>query len=186
MRTDFELDAGPGWTSCALESHDADEPSRLGATETLRLRAPRSGIVRVVRRFRVPSDRVFAAWLDGASAGRWLFATAYRPILEVDIDPRPGGWFRFVERRRGRAMVYAGRYLEVAPSRRLAFTLAIDARAETTVTIDILPRRDGCALVLVQDPVSSLDRERFAGRWTGILYGLGLALDAATHRHTRS
>jgi uncharacterized protein YndB with AHSA1/START domain len=190
MRSDFDVEAHPGWTLplCALEGHDTDGPSSLAAmTVPSRPRAARSGIVRVARRFRASADRVFEAWLDGKSAGRWLFATASRPIAEVEIDGRIGGLFRLVERQRGSVTEHTGRYLQIVRSRHLAFTLTIGSGREATVTIDIVERRNGCELVLSQRPVSPLERKQIEGRWTGILYGLGLVLEAATHlSQTRS
>jgi uncharacterized protein YndB with AHSA1/START domain len=136
--------------------------------------------IRIVQRFDASPERVFAAWLDPATAGRWLFATASRPVSEVAIDARVGGSFRFVERRRGRVARQVGRYLEIVPARRLAFTLEASGHPEalSRVTIDIAPCGQGCELVLSQALVAPDDLERTEGRWMGILYGLGEALGA--------
>ena len=136
--------------------------------------------VRVARRFGASPERVFAAWLDARSAGGWLFATASRPVDEVAIDPRVGGEFRFVERRRGTIAVRVGRYLEIVPPRRLVFTLACEPCTDevSRVAIDIVPCAEGCELVLGHSDVPPAERERTEGRWTGILYGLAETLDA--------
>jgi len=47
--------------------------------------------VRVAQRFRASAERVFNAWVDPGTAGRWLFATALRPMSGVSIDARAGG-----------------------------------------------------------------------------------------------
>lgn len=182
MRSDFDpfgrLHGAPApW---GLEGHDrGDRRSFASAVRPARSRSPRLATVRVAKRLAASAERVFAAWLDGGSAGRWLFATATQPIAEVHIDPRAGGAFLLIERRRGTSTRYAGRYLEIVPPRRLAFTLAVDDDPATTVTVDIASRPRGCALVLVQRPVPVGERSRGAGRWSGILYGLELMLDAA-------
>ena len=134
----------------------------------------------IVQRFDASPERVFAAWLDPATAGRWLFATASRPVNEVAIDARVGGLFRFVERQRGRVLRQTGRYLEVVPPRRIAFTLEASDRPEalSRVTIDIAPCGQGCELVLSHELVAPDDLERTEGRWMGILYGLGETLGA--------
>jgi uncharacterized protein YndB with AHSA1/START domain len=179
MRVDVDLEACR-WASLAvyaLEDHDRHDSWSSAGVELRPARARAEG-VRVTKGFRAPPERVFAAWLNANSAGTWLFATAARPIAEVDIDARIGGAFRFLERRRRSSTEYAGRYLAIVPSRRLAFTLALDGGRISTVTIDIAPRRSGCALVLRHQPVPSCERQRTEARWTGILYGLELMLDA--------
>lgn len=135
--------------------------------------------IRIVQRFDAAPKRVFAAWLDPATAGRWLFATASRPVDEVLIDARVGGSFRFAERRRRQVVQHVGRYLEIAPPRRLAFTLETSDRPEalSRVTIDIAPRGEGCELVLSHELVAPDDLERIEGRWMGILYGLAETMD---------
>jgi len=180
MRSDFDLEARPRATSAfyALEGHDRDDSWPRVATVGLGPPFRRSTPVRVASRFHAPPERVFAAWLDAKSAGRWLFATALRPIAEVAIDARVGGAFRFLERRRTASTEYAGRFLALVPPRRLAFTLALDGRPLSTVTIHIAARRDGCELVLLQQPVPPFERQSTEGRWTGILYGLELLLEA--------
>ncbi|MGH7187364.1 MAG: SRPBCC family protein, partial [Pseudomonadota bacterium] len=82
--------------------------------------------VRVARRFRAPPEQVFNAWLDARVAGRWLFATASRPMAHAEIDPRVGGSFRFVDRRNDERVEHIGEYLEIRPPRRLVFTLSLE------------------------------------------------------------
>jgi uncharacterized protein YndB with AHSA1/START domain len=188
MRSDFDLDGRPGGALAlyALEGHDRDDRWAVVAMmEGQRLRPRGPAIVRVAKRFRASPERVFAAWLDAKSAGRWLFATATQPIAEVDIDARVGGAFRLLERRRRSSTEYAGRYLHILPSRQLAFTLAVDRGPVSTVTIDIAPRPSGCELALLQQPVARLERRPTADRWSGILYGLDLVLEAETRNDPR-
>ncbi|MCW5605067.1 MAG: SRPBCC domain-containing protein, partial [Burkholderiales bacterium] len=73
--------------------------------------------VRVTQRFGAPAERVFDAWLDPEVAGRWLFATAWRPPARVKIDARVGGSFCFVERRDGMEIEHAGAYVEIVRPR---------------------------------------------------------------------
>jgi uncharacterized protein YndB with AHSA1/START domain len=58
--------------------------------------------IRITHRFAAPPQRVFEAWLDPALAGRWLFATATRPMTDVAIEARVGGSFRLARRSRKR------------------------------------------------------------------------------------
>ena len=182
MRSDFDPDGCPyGMPALrGLQGYDTGAGrSPAAAVSPARPGPSRPTTVRVAKRLHTPAEHVFAAWLDARFAGRWLFATATAPIAEVQIDARVAGAFRFIERRRGTSTRYAGRYLEIVPSRRLGFTLAVDGGPASTVTVDIASRPRGSALVLVQRPMPALERPRWEGRWSGMLYGLQLALDAA-------
>ena len=128
--------------------------------------------IRITQRFDAPADHVFNAWLDPGFAGRWLFATATRPVPRVKIDARAGGSFRFEDRRYGKAVVQAGRYLEIARPRRIAFTLAGNAR----VNVEIVPLEKGCELTLLHQRVQPDEAGHVEGRWAGMLYGLATML----------
>jgi uncharacterized protein YndB with AHSA1/START domain len=123
-------------------------------------------------------QRVFDAWLDPPFAARWLFATASRPVAHVEIDPRVGHAFRFVDRDHDDTIEYRGVYTEIVPNRRLAFTLVLP-RAEQTithVTAVIAPLNGGARLSLVHEQVPKAKASHINNRWTGILYGLGVTL----------
>lgn len=140
---------------------------------------PLSAVVRVTERYGVPPARVFDAWLDVEAARIWLFATASRPIAHLEIDARVGGSFCFVDRRGGESTEFTGEYIEIVPHRRLVFTLAMEQPPHviTRVTVEIAPLRKGCALQLTHENVPQEHASRVEGRWTGILYGLGVTLD---------
>lgn len=135
----------------------------------------RATAIRLTRRFRAPPRRVFNAWLDPGLAGRWLFATALRPMTEVEIDARVGGEFRLADRRNGETTEHHGRYVEIVPHRRLVFTLGEQRRA-TRVTVEINQRKRGCELRLRHENLPPDRAHDTEARWTGILYGLGEAL----------
>jgi uncharacterized protein YndB with AHSA1/START domain len=140
--------------------------------------------IRVTRRFRASSERVFDAWLGPEVAGRWLFATASRPMTDVAIEARVGGAFRFADRRHRETIAYSGEYLEIVPPRRLVFTLSVagDWYAVTRVTVEITPLRTGCELSLTHDNLPPDRAEHTAARWTGILFGLGVTLKSTVGR----
>jgi uncharacterized protein YndB with AHSA1/START domain len=110
--------------------------------------------LRLTRHFDASAERVFDAWLDPATAGRWLFATDSGEMLNVEIDPRVGGRFSFT-RRDGEDVEHVGEYLEIDRPRRLVFTFAVPKYdpAVTRVTLDITPVGQGCELVLTHEDV---------------------------------
>jgi uncharacterized protein YndB with AHSA1/START domain len=138
--------------------------------------------IRVRRRFAVPPERVFDAWLDPGIAGKWLFATASRPMTHVRIDARVPGSFHFAERRNGERVEHAGEYVEIVPPRRLVFTLVLEDRPRvvTRVTVEVAPRKTGCELALTHENVPVDRAEHAEARWIGILYGLGVTLEPAS------
>jgi uncharacterized protein YndB with AHSA1/START domain len=141
--------------------------------------------VRVSQRFDISPDRVFNAWIDPGVAGRWLFATASRPLSRVTIDARPGGSFHFQEKHR---IEHTGKYIEVARPRRLVFTLSADSSRQDMprVSIEIVPLEAGCKLTLTHENVPPDDARRTEGRWIGMLYGLGKTLrEAGAKAHLR-
>ena len=166
-------------------------PSRPGNNGRSRPAVATTGTIRVEARYSEAPERVFNAWLDPDIAGRWLFATATRPIAHVEIDARVAGPFRFVERREGNRAEHTGEYVEIVPPRRLVFSLTLDDRPRvlTRVRVEIEPRETGCKLSLTHDDVPCDYVHDTETRWTGILYGLGVTLassatdSTATRRH---
>ena len=152
-----------------------ERPAR-GADNTSRLAG--SARLRISRHFDAMPAQVFDAWLDPPLAQRWLFATATHPMACVEIDARVGGAFCFTEWQDGVLVAHAGRYLEIAPPRRLAFTLAshMHAHVPTRVEVVIEARRRGCTLALTHSGVPRACVAYTRARWTGILFGLGVNL----------
>jgi len=110
-------------------------------------------IVRVTHRFNASPERVFDAWLDPATAGRWLFATADGQMQRVQIDARVGGRYAIVERRPNGDAEHFGRYLEIDRPHRLVFTLAMEEDADQgdRITVEIVADGDGSLLTLTHE-----------------------------------
>ncbi|HEU0289974.1 MAG TPA: SRPBCC domain-containing protein [Burkholderiales bacterium] len=140
--------------------------------------------IRVRRRFSAPPEQIFDAWIDPATAGKWLFATAWRPMSRVTIDARAGGTFRFEERRDGGGIIQTGTYIEVARPGRLVFTLSGEKRRQDVarVSVDIDAADTGCELTLVHEGVLAHDAAHTEGRWAGMLYGLATMLGGDSRR----
>ena len=84
-----------------------------------------SSTVQVTGQFEASPERVFDAWLNPATAGKWLFATEKGQMVRVEIDPRVGGLYTIVERRDGVDVEHTGEYLEIDRPRRLVFTFRV-------------------------------------------------------------
>lgn len=134
--------------------------------------------VRVTRRFSEAAERVFDAWLDPDTAGRWLFATPTGEMVRVEIDPHVGGAFTLVDRREGEEIEHTGEYLEIARPRRIVFTFSVPkySKQGTTVNIDIVPLGTGCALTLIHQGVLPDYASRTQEGWGKILAGLAATL----------
>jgi uncharacterized protein YndB with AHSA1/START domain len=138
----------------------------------------RYAVVRVTRRFRASPERVFDAWLDPEIAGKWLFATASRPMTCVTLDARVGGSFCFVDRQNGEEVARTGKYIEIVRQRRLVFTLRMENRPRVTahVAVEIVTLKTGCELIVTHENVPPHCAVDTKNRWAGILYGLGETL----------
>jgi uncharacterized protein YndB with AHSA1/START domain len=138
--------------------------------------------VRVTRRFAAPAERVFDAWLDDRTAGRWWFATPTGKMQSVKIDGRVGGQFRIVERRGEVDADHYGTFIELDRPRRIVLDFATDPdHPPTRVTVQIAGLKDGgCELTLSHDiaPEWSDYKDRTVHGWTMILESLGRTLAA--------
>jgi len=135
----------------------------------------------VVRRYPVPPERVFDAWLDLELAGRFLFATETGEMVRAEIDPRVGGRFNFTDRRDGEDVEHVGEYLEIDRPRRLSFTFNVKGHGDedySRVIVDIRPHGDGSELTLTHemDPKWADYADRTRHGWGQILEGLAAAL----------
>ena len=133
--------------------------------------------VTVSRRLAASAERVFDAWLDPASARRWLFATEGGVMEKCEIDPRVGGGFAIFERRSDQLAEHYGEYVELDRPRRLAFDFWTSFSAERTrVTVDIAADGDESLLTLTHDGVWADYEQRTRQGWTMILEGLARTL----------
>ncbi len=137
--------------------------------------------VRISRRLEATPERVFDAWLDPRSAGKWLFATPEGEMVRVEIDARVGGRFVFVDRRAGEDIEHTGEYVEIDRPRRLAFSFVVPkfSREPARIQVDFAPAAANpgeTLLTLVHEGVFA----EFAGRteegWIAVLQGLATRL----------
>ncbi|HVW59385.1 MAG TPA: SRPBCC family protein [Puia sp.] len=106
--------------------------------------------------FSAAPELVFDAFLDTRMIGRFMFGPGIRDeeIVSLTNDPRVGGAFAYVVRRKGEEIDHVGEYIEIDRPRHLVFTWAIrqdPSGGGSRVVIDITPVIDGCELTLIHE-----------------------------------
>lgn len=129
----------------------------------------------VTKRFSVPAEKVYDAWLDPTMIGRWMFGPNVRQerIVRLGTEPRVGGKFSYVVDRGGHEIDHVGEYLVLDRPRRLVFTWSTrdSLPATSRVSIEIAPLDDGCELTLIHEmgPEWAAFVDRSAGAWRKML-----------------
>lgn len=137
--------------------------------------------VRVSRGYSASPEEVFDAWLAPEVMRRWLFASESGEIVRVESDPRVGGRFSILERRREGEIDHFGQYLEITRPWRLAFTLEVPKHfpGVTKVVIEVAKTKEGSTMTLLQTGVGP---EVTEAPWREMLDRLGYVLSG--HRTT--
>ena len=142
-------------------------------------------IVKVTRRLAAPAERVFDAWLDPKTAGKWLFSTPTGKMVRVEIDAKVGGRYVIVDRRDAGDVEHTGEYLEIDRPKRLVFTFMVPmySTASTRISIDIVPlSASSCELTLTHEGVFQEYASQTQDGWTKILDGLQSSIDGLMGR----
>jgi uncharacterized protein YndB with AHSA1/START domain len=130
---------------------DAARIETVAANDTKTHRRSERELV-VTRVFDAPARIVFEAWTKPELLMRWWVPKSFGiTLLSCDADVRPGGTYKFVfaHPQSGQPMAFVGRYIEVKPHSRLAWTNEeSDDGPVTTVTFE---ERDGKTHLMLQD-----------------------------------
>lgn len=132
-------------------------------------------VVKIIKDFNVPAEKVFDAWLDPEMLSRWMFGPDLREeeIVKLETNPEEGETFSYIVRRGDEVLNHLGTYLELDRPRRLVFTWGIksESEGESVVSIDIVPAEDGCRLTLVHelDPKWEAYADRTKAGWSYML-----------------
>jgi len=134
--------------------------------------------------FSATPERVFDAFLDTQMIGRFMFGPGIRDeeIVRLTNDPRVGGTFSYIVRRKEGEIDHTGKYVGIDRPRHLEFTWAIrqdPSGAESRVVIDIVPIVLGCELTLTHEMSSEWKEfvERSKEAWGMMLDKLAEVLD---------
>ena len=138
--------------------------------------------VRIERTFHAPAEAVFDAWTSEEVIRRWWQAEHGWETSEAEVDLRVGGVVRVVMRDPNKDVEYGGggRYTEIEPPTRLAFTWIWDDDTRRTLIELNFEETDGVTTVSfthsgLWDEAAVRSHE---GGWGRILDNLGRTLEA--------
>jgi uncharacterized protein YndB with AHSA1/START domain len=139
----------------------------------------------LIRRFKAPPAKVYAAWVDPAVMSLW-FGPAGAEILQAETDPQVGGRFRILMRTPdGEEHGVSGVYREVVDAGRLVFTWAwrTTPERESLVTVTFEGDGEGTRLTLLHEQFfDEAARDRHLGGWTECMDRLeALVADGSRH-----
>ena len=136
----------------------------------------------IVRHFPVDAARLFSAWTDPDEFMRW-FGPVEVTVPECEIDLRVGGaWRAVMENPEGDRYYVSGRYVEIAPPARLAFTWAWTTDGvkghETVVTLDFIGQDGGTQMRFRQALFAEPEhRDHHEKGWTSAFEGFAAYIE---------
>jgi len=142
--------------------------------------------LRIERTFDAPAERVFDAWTSEEVMRRWWQAERGWETPGAEVDLRVGGTVRVVMRDPDKGVEYGGggKYTEIEPPTRLAFTWIWDGDTRRTLIEIDFEEVDGVTTVTFthsglwdEDAVRSHE-----GGWGRILDNLRRELEASSRR----
>jgi uncharacterized protein YndB with AHSA1/START domain len=105
--------------------------SSVANSGTFKVTTPSDCVIEITRLFDAPRHLVFEAMTKPEHVKRWWGALGdgYSvPVCEIDL--RPGGAWRFVNRHPNGEVAFRGKYLDIAPPGRLVFTEVMEPYPE--------------------------------------------------------
>jgi uncharacterized protein YndB with AHSA1/START domain len=138
--------------------------------------------VHIERTFQAPAERVFDAWTSPEVMRRWWQVERDWETAEAEVDLRVGGDVRVVMRDPDKDTEYGGggKYTEIDPPTRLAFTWIWDDDPRRTLIEIDFEEHDGVTTVSfthsgLWDEEAVRSHE---GGWGGVFDNLGRELEA--------
>jgi uncharacterized protein YndB with AHSA1/START domain len=152
-----------------MDARRDSEPASTKGRTTVERESERELVV--TRTINGPARLVFEAWTKAELFRQWWVPKSFGlTLLSCETDVRVGGKYRLVISHKGSTMEFFGRYLEVTPHSRLAWTNEEggDGGAVTTVTFE---EKGGQTLLMVRDLYPSkeaLDEAIASGACSGM------------------
>jgi uncharacterized protein YndB with AHSA1/START domain len=139
--------------------------------------------LRIQRTFRAPAEAVFEAWTSEEVLRRWFHGERAWETPEAQVDLRLGGTVRVVMRDPDEGVDHGGggRYTEIEPPRRLAFTWTWDGDdRETLIELDFEEAHGATTVRMTHNHLRDKESVRnHEGGWSNCLDNLELALAEA-------
>ena len=136
--------------------------------------------IRATHSYTASPERVYDAWFDTKTVGRWLFATPNGRVVKAEMDARVGGAWCIVDERENGEVEHHGIYLELNRPRRFVFTFTAEKhqRDGDRVVVEIIPQDTGCQITLTHDmkPEWADYSDRTREGWSNILNALAKTL----------
>ncbi|WP_438022867.1 SRPBCC family protein [Sorangium sp. So ce233] len=146
--------------------------------DSFQVSTPSEQEVRMTRVFNAPRQLVFDAMTKPEHVKRWwgCLSEGYSvPVCEIDL--RPGGAWRFVNRHPGGEFAFYGEYREISPPSRLVFTEIFEQYPDTvTVVTSVFTEENGKTRMTVTVRYPSLE-VRDIVLSTGMAEGAGISYD---------
>ncbi|WP_437284946.1 SRPBCC family protein [Sorangium sp. So ce406] len=146
--------------------------------DSFQVSTPSEQEVRMTRVFNAPRQLVFDAMTKPEHVKRWwgCLGEGYSvPVCEIDL--RPGGAWRFVNRHPGGEFAFYGEYREISPPSRLVFTEIFEQYPDTvTVVTSVFTEEGGKTRMTVTVRYPSLE-VRDIVLSTGMAEGAGISYD---------
>ena len=116
--------------------------------------------VRLHRVLRCPPDRIYRAFTDQGGFERWLPPFGFTGKVHA-MEPVVGGTWRmsFTNFGTGHSHSFGGKYLELVPGQRIAYTAAFDdpnLPGTMTTTVTLTPVSCGTDMQVVQDGIPAM------------------------------
>ena len=143
--------------------------------------------IRLTKLIKASRQAVYEAWIDPQSRRKWWCASPEHSCSTCDINATVGGTYRINMEKDGEEYVTVGKFTELDPPRKLAFTWTwekpSDGVRDTLVTIELFEAvsEDGqpaTELILTHDRLPhAKSRDLHTGGWTGCLQSLAKNFD---------
>ena len=132
-----------------MDTRTAGEPTPMKNRTTSERKSARELVV--TRTINGPARIVFEAWTNAELFKQWWVPKSFGlTLLSCDLDVRPGGKYKLVFKHGDSEMAFYGRYTEVTPHSRLAWTNE-EGGEDGPVTTVTLEEHGGTTLVVLTE-----------------------------------